>query len=122
MYPVGYVVNMGLSKKDLTVDDHGIIIDHSLVSLNIPFSEIEDAILVDGASFNLGHVVSGEKTDRRYIGKYVNSAFGIYTMYSYADVDRYIVVTYGGGKTLVFNMPTASATEATAQKMGAVSE
>ena len=81
MYPVGYVVNMGLSKKDLTVDDHGIIIDHSLVSLNIPFSEIEDAILVDGASFNLGHVVSGEKTDRRYIGKYVNSAFGIYTMY-----------------------------------------
>ena len=122
MYPVGYVVNMGLSKKDLTVDDHGIIIDHSLVSLNIPFSEIEDAILVDGASFNLGHVVSGEKTDRRYIGKYVNSAFGIYTMYSYPDVDRYIVVTYGGGKTLVFNLPTASATEATAQKMGAVSE
>ena len=37
---------------------------------------------------------------------------------SYADVDRYIVVTYGGGKTLVFNMPTASATEATAKKMG----
>ena len=122
MYPVGHVVNMGLSKKDLTVDDYGIIIDHSLVSLNIPFSEIEDAILVDGASFNLGHVVSGEKTDRRYIGKYVNSAFGIYTMYSYADVDRHIGVTCGGGKTLVFDLPAASATEATAQKMGAVSE
>ena len=122
MYPVGYVVNMGLSKKDLTVDDYGIIIDHSLVSLTLPYSEIADAVLVDGNSFNLGHVVSGEKNDRRYIGKFVNSAFGIYTMYSYADVDKYIVVTYEDGKTLVFNMPTLAATESTAQKMGAVSE
>ncbi len=113
---------MGLAKKDLTVDDEGIIIDNSLVSLTLPYSEIEDAVLVDEESFKLGHVVSGEKTDRRYIGKYVNSAFGIYTMYAYADVPKFIVVTYGGGKTLVFNLPTVSATEKTAEKMGAVSE
>ena len=122
MYPVADAVSMGLAKKDLTVDDYGITIDHSLVSLTLPYSEIEDAVLVDGDSFNLGHVVSGEKSDRRYIGKFVNSAFGIYTMYSYADVDRYIVVTYGDGKTLVFNMPTLAVTESIAQKMGALSE
>ena len=122
MYPVADAVSMGLAKKDLTVDDYGITIDHSLVSLTLPYSEIEDAVLVDGDSFNLGHVVSGEKNDRRYIGKFVNPAFGIYTMYSYADVDRYIVVTYGDGKTLVFNMPTLAATESIAQKMGALSE
>ena len=113
---------MGLFKKDLTVDDQGIVIASSSISLTVPYSEIEHMEMVDASTFSIGHPVSGEKTDDRYIGKFVNSAFGNYTVYAYAKVPKFIVVTYSGGKILVFNMKDLSSTERTAEKIGAVSE
>lgn len=113
---------MGLFKKDLTVDDQGIVIANRSLSLIVPYSEIEHMEMVDASTFSIGQPVSGERTGDRYIGKYVNSAFGNYTIYAYAKVTKFIIVTYNGGKILVFNMKDLASTERTAERIGAVSE
>ncbi len=113
---------MGFFKKDLTVGDDAIVINHRLLTLTVPYSEIENIDLVEAHTFSVGQLVSGEKDDKMMVGKFVNSSFGNYLMYARAGSENFIIVTYGGGKTLVFNMRNGSATEKAAAKIGAGEE
>ncbi len=113
---------MGFFKKDLNIGDDAVAINHRLLNLTIPYSEIGHIDLVDLHSFNIGQLVSGEKDDRVMVGQFVNSSFGNYQMYVHPQAGKCIIVTYGDGKTLVFNMKKDSATEKAAAKIGAVEE
>ncbi len=113
---------MGFFKKDLNLGDDAIVINHRLLALTVPYSEIEHIDLADAHTFNIGQLVSGEKDDKMMVGKFVNSSFGNYLMYAYVQAEKFIIVTYGGGKTLVFNMKKDSATEKAAAKIGAGEE
>ncbi len=113
---------MGFFKKDLDIGDDAVAIRHRLLNLTVPYSEIDHIDLVDLHAFNIGQLISGEKDDRIMVGQFVNSSFGNYQMYVHTHAEKCIVVTYGDGKTLVFNMRKDSATEKAAGKIGAVEE
>ncbi len=113
---------MGFFKRDINVGDDAIVINHRLLALTVPYSEIEHTDLVEAHTFSIGQLVSGEKDDKICVGQFVNSSFGNYTLYGHMDVEKFIVVTYGGGKTLVFNMKKESATEKAAARIGAGEE
>lgn len=74
----------------------------------VSLDEITQVRLADTVSF--GECVAAEETQNTLSGLYKNDAFGVYTLYVYTKSGPYIVVSYGDGDTLVFNLKTEKQT------------
>lgn len=68
----------------------------------VPLEEIEDFWLTD--TIEIGTCIEGEETKNTASGVYSNEEFGEYTLHIYTDSEPHLVVRYGEGKTVVFNL------------------
>lgn len=74
----------------------------------VRLAEITQVRLADEIDF--GRMLEGDETKNTLSGRYENDAFGTYTLHVYPARTPYIVVSYGDGDTLVFNLKTAKLT------------
>lgn len=75
----------------------------------VALEEITQVRLADAVDF--GKRLEGEEAKTTRSGRYENDVFGVYTLCVYPDSAPYIVVTYGEGETLVFNLKKTKQTQ-----------
>lgn len=68
-------------------------------------------------TLNFGACLEGEETKNTVSGRYSNEEFGEYTLHVYTKSSPYVVVTYEGGKVLVFNQKTERLTKNLVEKL-----
>lgn len=98
-----------LGKVGVTIGNNTITVKCTLVGgTTVSLNEITSVDYIKG--LDIGKRVNGLETVKMDAGTYKNNEFNEYKLYSYSNVNAYIVVHYGS-KVLVFNQSSVTDTE-----------
>lgn len=93
---------------DATVGDTQLSVDSEGVAERISYADITSVEIVDGFDRGAGSGFNGFVVKA---GRYTNDPLGSYTLASYRNIDKMIIVKHAGG-TLAFNQSSDAATQA----------
>ncbi|WP_400202806.1 PH domain-containing protein [Methanomethylophilus alvi] len=97
------------SKNDIRMEEDAFIFKSKYFSYEIPYTDIKDVKLRD--DIDLGRMITGTSGALSHYGNFKNDDYGSYDVIFHVTAKLLIVLEFGEGKHVVFNMGNVESTK-----------